>query len=289
MVVDNHQVFCSGPRESIVPDPHFFDARDLFLRPTERLFIEKTLLKIYPRLQRHDLFPWNLFNGPLIPDFLVRNTSLGLRRILIIGCSDGVLCNILSLLFPTIEIVGIDPSPDKIATARATVGHRQNLKFICGNASTMLEIPCDRIIYDHCLLNLGDSTAFKKLMAKTLRWLSPNGDFMVRESPLQLFRHPRLLKAWWPQLRRQLSPEAGIRHVLAEMGYATPEAYYCQRLPGIASEVYYQSAKEPSRITTSEPRQETVQEWQDLGDQSTHSVLGFLFSQSAVSFNQQMP
>jgi SAM-dependent methyltransferase len=255
----------------------------LCLRPTERLFIEKTLLKLYPRLHRHDLFPWKLLHGPLIPDILVKNTGLHLRRILVIGCGDGVLCNILSLLFPTIEIVGLDTSPEKIATARATVGHRQNLKFICGSIGNTLEIPCDRIIYNHCLETLGSSTAFKKLMAKTLRWLSPNGDFMVREAPLRLLKHPRLLKEFFPQLTRHFHLEAGIRHLLAEMGYMHPKAFYCNRLPGIISEVYFQSLKEPGQ-TVSDGLQETVQEWQELGDQSTHSVLGFLFAQPADDF-----
>jgi SAM-dependent methyltransferase len=257
------------------------------LRPTERLFIEKTLLKMYPHLQKQDLFPWNLLHGPLIPDFLVRNTSLQLRRILIIGCGDGVLCNILSLLFPTIEIVGVDASSSKIAAARATVGHRQNLKFVCGNPVNMLEIPCDRIIYDRCLGQLGDSVAFKKLMAKTLRWLVPSGDFMVREAPLQLLKHPRLLRAFWPQIRRRHHLEAGIHYTLNEMGYAHPQVYLCRRLPGIVSEVYYHCPKMPGQGMTG-AQQEAVQEWQDVGDQSTNSVLGFLFSQSANDFSREL-
>lgn len=262
-------------------------AHALGLRPTERLFIETTLLKMYPGLKKHDLFPWSLLQGPLIPDFLVRNTHLQLRRILVIGCREGVLCNILSLLFPTIEIVGIDPAADKIATARATVGHRQNLKFVCGNASNMLEIPCDRIIYDRCLGQLGDSTAFRKLMAKTLRWIVTNGDFMVREAPLQLLKYPRLIQDFWPQLRRHRRLESGVQNLLTEMGYAHPQTYLYRRLPGVISEVYYQCPKEPGQ-KVSGSSQEMVQEWQDLGDQSTHSVLGFLFSQSANDFSHEL-
>jgi hypothetical protein len=257
------------------------------LRPTERLFIEKTLMKMYPRLERHDLFPWNLLQGPLIPDFLVRGTSLHLRRIVVIGCGDGVLCNILSLLFPTIEIVGIDAAPEKIAAARATVGHRQNLKFVLGNPANMVEIPCDRIIYDRCLGQLGNSASFRKLMAKTLRWLVNDGDFLVREAPLQLLRHPGLLQSFWPQLWRHRSIEAGVRHLLGEMGYARPQTYVCRKIPGMISEVYYQSPKRPDmQAAFSEPVQEAAREWQDMGDQSTNSVLGFLFSQSANDFQQ---
>lgn len=264
-------------------------AQVLGLRPTERLFIEKTLLNLYPRLQRYDLFPWNLLHGPLIPDFLVKNTSLRLRRIVIIGCGDGVLCNILSLLFPTIEIVGIDPSSAKIAAARATVGHRQNLKFVRGNAVNMLEIPCDRIIYDHCLGQLGDSTSLRKLLVKTLRWIVPEGDFIVREAPLSLLKYPGMLKEFWPHLRTHKKLEAGIQNILIEMGYPQLQIFACQRIRGLTSEIYYRTAKTP----TSEPdanlaSQETVTEWQDLGDQSTHSVLGFLFRQSSSDFSHEL-
>src|SRR5689334_16533081 len=55
------------------------------LKPTERLFIEKTLIQMYPRLQGHDLAPWKWLNGPLIPDFIMAHTDPDLRRIVEIG------------------------------------------------------------------------------------------------------------------------------------------------------------------------------------------------------------
>lgn len=259
------------------------------LRPTERLFIEKTLLRMYPRLQRQDLFPWSLFSGPLIPEFLVRHTSPRLRRIVVIGCKDGVLCNILSLLFPDIEIVGIDASSSNIAKARATVGHRQNLKFVYGNASTMLEIPCDRIIYDCSLSQLGNGIAFKKLLAKTLRWIVDDGDFIVRETPLKLLRHPKLLQEFWPKLKEGKCLEACIQQCLGDINYPHMQTYQYRRIPKLSSEVYFRGLKNPEHYADSQiPVQESVTEWQDFGDQSTHSVLGFLFANQQHDFSREL-
>ncbi len=275
------------------------------IKPGERLAIERKLLQMYPRLQRHDLFPWNLVNGPLIPDFLVRNTGPYLRRIVIFGCADGVLCNIISLLFPSIEVVGIDPSLENIAKARLTVGKRQNIKFICGNAAIMNEIPCDRVIYNHCLSRLKNTYAYRKLLVKTLNWLVAEGDFVVIESPLRLGSSFSLLHQFWTKLKTGKSLTACMRSLLAEAGYPNPLVYNYQKLPGLTSEVFYRFSKGltlSSMLLPPEGLAQTsgfmpgfeqtvatpVSEWQDLGDQSTHSVLGFLFSNSSSDFSHEL-
>lgn len=259
------------------------------LRVTERLFVEKSLLQMYPRLQRHDLLPWAWFNGPLIPDFIVKNTSPHLRRILVIGCGDGVLCNTLSMLFPQIEIIGVDPDSVNITKARATVGYRKNLKFICGNAATMLDIPCDRIIYDHCLTRMKDTVAFRKLVVKTTDWLVEEGDFIVVESPIRLLFSWRLWRQIFQRFKRKRNFEACLQSLLAEIGYSNPMVSHCRRLPWIASETCYRS---PKSITLTgmlaSHAQEGLSEWQDLGDQSHDSVLGFLFANRQMDLRREL-
>jgi SAM-dependent methyltransferase len=260
------------------------------LKPTERLFIEKTLIRMYPRLQCYDLPVWNWLNGSLIPDFIVKNTHTDTRRIVEIGCGDGVFSNILSLLFPNVEIISMDPNPHHIAYARTTVGFRQNLKFICGNAAVMSEIPCDRIIYNNRLAALGNTYAFKKLIMKTSAWLVEEGDFIVKESPLNLLRKPALLKALYPLLRRNWDMEACIRQQLADIGFFYPNVFQGKALlPGLPNEVFYQLPYQLPRQFTlpaigAPARTETISEWHDNGDESTHSVLGFLFAEAETDF-----
>lgn len=281
------------------------------LKPTERLFIEKTLIQMYPRLQRHDLIPWKWFQGPLIPDFIVRNTDPYLRRIVEIGCGDGVFSNILSLLFPDIEIIGIDTDRDKIAYARSTIGYRQNVKFICANATVLADIPCDRIIYNHCLSRLRSSYAFKKLLVKTSQWIVDEGDFIVKESPFSILNSIALLKEFFPKLRDTNDWAVMVRSLLAEIGYPNPLIYQSQGLPGMPpSEIFYRASKaliltamlaapgaeNPDLVTPGLIAQETavqrprqaVAEWQDWGDQSNDSLVGFLFSNAQADFSREL-
>lgn len=258
------------------------------LKPTERLFIEKTLIQMYPHLQRHDLLPWKLFHGPLIPDFLIRQSGGDLRRIVVIGCGDGVLCNTLALLFPGIEIVGIDNVPARIARARATVGYRKNLKFICGNAAAMQEIPCDRIIYQRCLETSASSYAFKKLVVKTVQWLVDDGDFIVNESPLSLLFNLNFLKGYLPRLRHRKHPEQHIRGALAEVGYPNPLVFSCNRLPGLPSEVFYRYSKTLTLTAMLNQPQQAMGEWLDEAEQSHDSALDFLFSNRQTDFSREL-
>lgn len=251
------------------------------LKPTERLFIEKTLLHFYPRLKHFDLPPKKWLNGPLIPDFIVRHTDRRLRRIVEIGCGDGVFSNILSLLFPEIEIIGIDPDRDKIAAARATIGYRQNLKFICANASILVEIPCDRIVYNHCLSRQNSIFAFKKLLLKTSHWLVDEGDFIIKESPLALLQNLSLMKELFPTLRDKRSVSACLRVLLNDLGYPNPLISHSPGLMGWPSEIYCRVSRGLMlHGAISQPGRAAVSEWEDWGEQSDDSLLHFLFSNS---------
>lgn len=210
------------------------------------LFIKKTLLRMYPRLQHADSALGQWLNGPLIPDFLVWNTLPDTRRIVEIGCGDGVFSNILSLLFPNIEVIGLDTDPDKIAYARTTINFRENLKFVCGYAGFMTEIPCDRIIYSHCLATLKNPAAFKKLILKTSPWLVAEGDFLVRESPLQLLLNPVFLKSLTTGSNRLEGPANLPKRLLAEIGYSNPLIFQAGGLPGLPPQVFYQMSPNPA-------------------------------------------
>jgi hypothetical protein len=259
------------------------------LQPTERLFIERTLLHLYPRLKNYDLIPWKWINGPLIPDFIVRHTGKNLRRIVEINCGDGLFSNILSLLYPDIEIIGIDPDREKIAAARATIGYRQNLKFIHANAAILAEIPCDRIIYNHCLSKLNSVFAFKKLMMKTSRWLVDEGDFIIKESPFSLVQNLSLMKELFPLLRETRSLAACLRTILAELGYPNPMISQSPGLLGWPSELFCRGARglmlNGSPVAAGRQR---VTEWEDWGEQSDDSLLGFLFANGQTDFSKEL-
>jgi len=276
------------------------------LKPTERLFIEKTLLQMYPRLKRHDLIPWKWFNGPLIPDFVVKHTDPYLRRIVEIGCGDGLFSNILSLLFPDIEIIGIDPNRANIEYARSTVSYRRNLKFICANAAVLADIPCDRIVYNQCLSRLKNTSAFKKLIVKTSQWIVDEGDFIIKESPLALLNHLPLLQELFPRLQETNDWAAAVRSLLSEIGYPNPMVYHSRGLPGLPpNEIFYRVSRSlilssmaapqfreqpelPGGLSRMKPVGEAVMEWQDWGELSNDSLVGFLFANRQADFTQEL-
>lgn len=260
------------------------------LKTTERLFIEKTLIQMYPRLQGHDLFPWKWLNGPLIPDFIMSHTDPDLRRIVEIGCGDGVFSNVLSLLFPDIEVIGIDTDRDKIAYARSTIGYRRNVKFICANATVLSEIPCDRIIYNRCLSRSNSVYAFKKLVLKTSEWIVDEGDFIIKESPLALLGNPALLRALLPVAWKHKDLSASIRMMLYDIGYPNPVIYQSQGALGLPSELFYRSPRQlmPTGLMGGVTRK-IAGEWQeDWGAQSNDSLVTFLFANAEADFSREL-
>ncbi|WP_373531613.1 trans-aconitate 2-methyltransferase [Vampirovibrio sp.] len=261
----------------------------------ERSLIEQTLMQLYPRLQLYDFALWKWFNGPLIPDFLAQGAPTDLRRIVVIGCGDGAFANLLALLMPNVEIIGIDTDSDKIADARATIGYRQNIKFINANAAVLTDIPCDRIIYNHCLSKLQNINAFKKLVLKTSQWLVDEGDFLIRESPLALLGQPALLKALFSRLRQTLDLGDAVTMLLREIGYSTASAYASKGILGLRSQLYLQVFKDvrlvPVPLLTSvgiAPKAASFGEWHDVSEQSDDSLLGFLFSDARSDFSREL-
>jgi 2-polyprenyl-6-hydroxyphenyl methylase/3-demethylubiquinone-9 3-methyltransferase len=50
-------------------------------------------------------------------------------RLLEVGCGHGLFANAAALGHPRLEVVGVDPSPDKMRWAQATVDGRPNVRF----------------------------------------------------------------------------------------------------------------------------------------------------------------
>ena len=264
-------------------------------RPTQptttvdRLEVEESLLHMYPQLEMRDFLPWQLWNGPVIPDFLIGATDpTAIERIVVVGCGEGLLANTLSLLFPSIEIIGVDSSKARIKRARLTIADRTNIKFMHGHPATMEPMACDRIIYDNCVGRYPDREDFKILVAKTLKWLKPNGDFIIKESPLKLATSLLFMQQAWSRLCEKPSIEHYLRSVIVDVGFANPVTYRYQKMPLLATELYYQSPRSLTLTGMTNPRKETlISEWQGNAEkQAPDNVLGYLFANQEADFSQ---
>ena len=58
-------------------------------------------------------------------------------RILDIGSGHGLVANILALTGPDRQVLGVDLDPAKIAAARQTIGERDNIDFVVGDAAAL--------------------------------------------------------------------------------------------------------------------------------------------------------
>lgn len=60
-------------------------------------------------------------------------------RLLEVGCGHGLFANACALRSPQLQVLGLDPSPDKIRAAAATVGSRSNVRFREGRLEALAE------------------------------------------------------------------------------------------------------------------------------------------------------
>jgi trans-aconitate methyltransferase len=106
-------------------------------------------------------------------------------RVLDIGCGDGRFTKHLSTLFQNAKILGIDPSPSMLATARTNV--MPNLSFSQGNAMKLLfKDKFDRIVAFNSLHWVPDSLTALKQVCKALK---PGGQALILVAPIQV-RYP---------------------------------------------------------------------------------------------------
>lgn len=267
--------------------------------------VEQAILQSIQKLRAWVSMVADGFRTPLLPVVFQQAVGLEVRRIVEIGCGQGAFTNVLALRFPRAEIVGIDPDPLKIALAQKLVGHCPNVRFIQGDALTLDEIPCDRIVYNHCLSNAENFLRFKKLVLKTSAWLVDEGDFWVKESLWAVARRPAFLRAlctYW----ETASPLAEmVGQALSSLGHSLAEVGVGRGPLGLPSELYLRSfplgmvtLKDLlSALPASDTRQEeslpfdpvkphpvevvqaeTPLSLRSIGSQSNDELLGYLFS-----------
>ncbi len=204
---------------------------------TDLLFMEKTLIGMYPRLQKYDSTVGRFLHGAIISENLINSIKPGTRRIIEIGCGDGVLSNSLSLLFPNVQIIGIDSSPYNVANARTTVGDRKNIQFHCGNPGLMNNIPCDRIIYNDMLSRSKSIYAFKKMILNTSEWIVSEGDFVVRESAVGLMKNIPIWRDLVSRIQVGANLQQTIQTLVQELGAQTLNQSDNHEILGQASSV----------------------------------------------------
>jgi 2-polyprenyl-6-hydroxyphenyl methylase/3-demethylubiquinone-9 3-methyltransferase len=74
---------------------------------------------------------------------LERAPSAG--RLLEVGCGHGLFANAAALAHPGLEVLGIDPDPQKIRWAEATVDARANVRFRCQGLADVAERDFDAV------------------------------------------------------------------------------------------------------------------------------------------------
>jgi hypothetical protein len=218
----------------------------------DQLLAEKTLLGLYPRL--HLKRPQALLSA------LMSSTTAQTRRIVHIFCGDGAISNWLSLHFPDIEIIGIDPDADNITLAQATVGQRQNLRFIHGQPSALHEIPCDRMLYSRPLSRLGNPMAFKKMFLKTTAWLVCEGDWVIEESLGANLLSPSLVQHC---LQQRALPFSLLADALDQIGYHHPHVLSHDAFFGFQSQITL-SSRVHRQLNLEELKQKQLSGPQDL-------------------------
>ncbi|WP_303674306.1 class I SAM-dependent methyltransferase [Vampirovibrio chlorellavorus] len=219
-----------------------------------------------------------------VPPAFVLSAPPGLRRIVEIGCGTGAFTLAMALLFPQVEIVGIDADARKIEAARAAVGYCDNLRFVQGQAAVMDEIPCDRMVYNRCLSASGDVTRFRKTVFKTSRWLVDEGDFWVKESLPGMLAQPALWQMLASCAGTGKSIEALIAHILTSTGHALEATCVGQGLFGLPCELFSQAfpqnalmaaeVEEPAATESAPVRVVSVSE------QTNDTLVGLLFEKT---------
>jgi 2-polyprenyl-6-hydroxyphenyl methylase/3-demethylubiquinone-9 3-methyltransferase len=101
-------------------------------------------------------------------------------RLLDVGCGHGLFCHEAALRRPGLEIVGLDPSPEKIRWAEASAAGAAGVRFRCGRVETLDENGFDvvavlDVLY---LVPRADWPAFLGACRDRLR---PGGLFLLKE------------------------------------------------------------------------------------------------------------
>lgn len=97
-------------------------------------------------------------------------------RILDIGCGIGELSHLMSLQYPTSEIIGIDPSEKMINRAKESFSGN-DIKYICGQTNCLpKDEKFDLIVSTHAFPYIQEK---RKFLSDTKKMLMPNGRLLL--------------------------------------------------------------------------------------------------------------
>lgn len=131
-----------------------------------------------------------LSNLELIESYVPRSGT-----IVDIGCGHGLFANLMAMSSPGRQVTGIDISPGKIEHARATVGGRANIKFICSDVLDTGLPHCDAVTIVDVMYLLPAAMQLEILKA-VRQGLGPGGVLVWKAQE----RKPRWKYAWtWLQ------------------------------------------------------------------------------------------
>jgi len=101
-------------------------------------------------------------------------------RLLDVGCGHGLYANAAALRTPGLDVLGIDPSPDKVRWAQATVAGRPRIRFRAERLEDVVEDPFDAVaVLDVLyLVPRGEWAAFLGGCRERLR---PGGRLLLKE------------------------------------------------------------------------------------------------------------
>jgi 2-polyprenyl-3-methyl-5-hydroxy-6-metoxy-1,4-benzoquinol methylase len=101
-------------------------------------------------------------------------------RLLEVGCGHGLFANAAALAHPSLDVLGIDPAPDKVGWAQATVGGRGNIRFRCEGLADVPERGFDAVaVLDVLyLVEWSGWPAFLRALHERLR---PGGRLLLKE------------------------------------------------------------------------------------------------------------
>lgn len=127
--------------------------------------------------------------------------------ILDLGCGHGLVSNLLALGSPGREVTGLDIDPEKVASARRTVGARTNVRFIVDDATTYRGGPFAAITVAD-VFYLIPPPLQRELLAACARMLAPDG-VLIWKSQVRRPRWKYAITRGQEWLMTTLGPTAG--------------------------------------------------------------------------------
>ena len=101
-------------------------------------------------------------------------------RLLEVGCGHGLFANAAALAHPGLEVLGIDPAPEKVGWAQATVGGRGNIRFRCEALADEAERGFDAVaVLD--VLYLVERSGWPSFLRALQERLRPGGRLLLKE------------------------------------------------------------------------------------------------------------